>query len=188
MKFFIAAGHFPEKAGACHEGFCEWDEANEWVKIMESYLVNAGKKINENFFIVPPNVVALKTSYVNSRCSKKDIFVEVHFNSAAMSYHTLIEGCETLYYPTSVRGKKVAKVLQNRMLDAYDLKDRGIKEGWYQQKKSKGIIYTLRGTRCTTVILEPEFIQHKEKIQAMREPVSKAVVDGLLELEKTLFD
>ena len=188
MNFFIAAGHYPEKAGACHEGFCEYDEAARWVEVIKNYLVREHKTVGENLFIVTPNVVALKTSFVNCRCSKQDIFVEVHFNSAVMSHHTLIEGCETLYYPTSVRGKKVAQTLQDKMVAAYALKDRGIKEGFYQQKKSKGIIYTLRGTKCTTVILEPEFIQHKEKIQSMRESVCKAIAQGLLELEASLAD
>ena len=177
MRAFISAGHWPPKPGVCHEGFCEYDEAIKWVEIIKDELQDLA-------VVVETGTVTNKANFVNSRCTPKDVFLEIHFNSAEMAYHRKIEGAETLYYPGSDRGKILAERIQDAMLlaDPDGLKDRGTKEGWYQQNKDKGSIYILRKTKCTALIIEPEFIQQRAAIEAMRRPVSLQVAKCLREI------
>jgi N-acetylmuramoyl-L-alanine amidase len=176
VKLFISAGHNPQKPGACHEGFCEHDEAVRWQKLLYEKLHN-----DIWTFKVPTGTITYKTDYINIRANPSDIAMEIHFNSSAMAYHKKVEGAETLYYPGSIRGKKVAQLIQEGMLSGCPtLKDRGIKEGWYQQDKKKGTIFLLRKTTCTALILEPEFIQNKQKIKDIREDVCAGIANALL--------
>lgn len=179
MKIFISAGHTPTRPGACDNGFCEYDEAERWQNIICSDLL----KLEAEYFRVPTGTITEKANYINSRADRLDVAVEIHFNSFApqYNYHKKVEGCETLYYPFSERGKRVARILQDAMVAAHKFTDeRGIKEGWYRQDKEAGkIIYILRKTICTCIILEPEFIQHKDEIQAMREDVCAALASTL---------
>ena len=182
MKYFISAGHTPTKPGACDDGFCEHDEAVRWVDLVCKHL----KEMSQDYFIVPTGSISHKAKFINGRANKKDVAIEIHFNSYApqYGYHKKVEGCETLYYPTSERGKKAAKVVQDSMLATSRFtEDRGIKEGWYQQDKDKGVIFILKKTVCTCLIVEPEFIQHKQEIIAMRDDVAEGIAEGLVLLQ-----
>jgi N-acetylmuramoyl-L-alanine amidase len=179
VKLFISAGHNPFKAGACDNGFCEYDEAVRWVKTICKVL----KDFNANYFEVATGTINQKTDFINCRADKNDLAIEIHFNSSALAYHNdNIQGAETLYFPESVAGKKTASIIQTAMCNAGNLKDRGIKEGWYQQDKAKGVIYFLKKTNCVSLVLEPEFIQRKQAIQAMRQAVAQAIADSLISI------
>lgn len=178
MKLFISAGHNPTKPGACHEGFCEYDEAARWADLLVELL-----EPTIWTFRVPTGTITSKTDFINIRAAEGDVALEVHFNSSALAYHQKIEGAETLYYPGSSKGKHVALAVQKAMVNSEEtMEDRGVKEGWYQQDKSKGVVYLLRKTKCTAIIIEPEFIQQKEKIQRVRYVVCKAIAKKLIEL------
>lgn len=179
MKFFISAGHIPTRPGACHDGFCEHDEAVKWVEEIGKHLDD----MSMEWFSVPVGTISHKAEFINARCTREDVALEVHFNSfaAPYNYHKKVEGCETLYYPGSVRGKQAADIIQQSMLASHRMvEDRGVKEGWYQQNKKRGVIYILRKTICTCLIVEPEFIQHKAEIIAMRDEVCEAIAEGLV--------
>jgi len=59
--------------------------------------------------------------------------------------------------------------------------DRGVKEGYYKMSPANGIDYFLRRTKCTSLIIEPEFIHRKELIQKHRDVACKAIAKALLD-------
>lgn len=179
MNVLISAGHHPTKPGACWNGFCEHDEAVRWVQAIAPHLDGYA-------IIVPPGVLANKVGFINAR--SPTIAIEIHFNSAPDGPDADDlpdgEGSETLYYPASAKGKVLAHFIQSRLGQVFS-PDRGTKEGWYQMNKEKGPDFFLQRTNCVSVIVEPEFITHKEKIQDNRYAGSVAIATGILEyLEK----
>jgi|GEM_PF-6317511 len=56
--------------------------------------------------------------------SKADLFVSVHCNSFSSA---VANGVEVLYYPTSAKGQKAAQCVQDSLVRATKLTNRGIK-------------------------------------------------------------
>lgn len=79
-----------------------------------------------------------------------DLFVSIHNNSASAS----IRGAETLYYPstTDIRGKQVAQLIQNALVNKCGMQNRGI--------KARSDLYVLRNTKMTAVLIETGFISN----------------------------
>jgi hypothetical protein len=65
------------------------------------------------------------------------------------------------------------------------IRDRGAKEGWYQMNPQKGPDYFLKATNCTALILEPEFIEHRDRIVGKREDGARAIADAIEEIVGT---
>jgi len=185
----VSAGHHAAKAGACFEDFCEFDEAARWAKLI---VENLG---DDKSLLVPFGVLKDKVNFINERSSNKNtIAVEIHFNSAVIwkddnkdgvkqdeEFHHVGRGSETLYYPNSVKGKAAAEVVQNNLSRIF-LPNRGVKEGWYRMQKRFGPDYFLAKTKCTSLIIEPEFIDNKETIIKHRKTGCLAIAESLLEL------
>lgn len=181
-KVFLSAGHYPQRKGASHKGFYEHDEAIVWVKKLECML-----SCLCDVEIVPTGTLRQKVKHMNKQ--KYDLAVEVHFNSLASGR---AYGSETLHYPGSKKGKKCAKEIQKRLAEVFK-PDRGIKEGWYRMDRpgvkdyqgdvegDETIDYFLRKTKGTALILEPEFIQHKGKIQMNRTKGCMAIAKGIID-------
>ena len=182
----VSAGHHPTKPGACYQGFCEHDEALRWARDICEILTD------EHALMVPPSTLKEKVSFINAR--KCDLAVEIHFNSAKqwvdLDNDGLVDegedvhvgrGSETLYYPSSVRGKAAARIVQHALASVFE-PDRGIKEGWYRLNPKYGADYFLRKTKCTALILEPEFIHRKHLIIGKRGDACFAIADALLKV------
>ena len=62
--------------------------------------------------------------------------------------------------------------------------DNGLKEGWYQRDKSKGPDFFLEQVGCTAIIIVPDFIHRKAKVEGKRgvtcEAIAKRLIDILL--------
>ena len=181
----ISAGHHPTKPGACFEGFCEHDEALRWVD-------EICKHLGELCVKVPPSVLKDKIAFINAR--SPDIAVEIHFNSAkvwkdlnengivdAGEMKNVGRGALTLYCPNSVKGKALATVVQEAMSPLYGTHWNGVMEGWYRMSKKYGADKFLTKTRCPAIIIEPEFIHHKDLIQEHREVACFNIVQALVE-------
>ena len=153
---YLSAGHFPASPGAAWKGFVEHPEAVKWVTEIRAHLHHA--------VIVPPMELGAKIRWVNDRCARDDVLVEVHFNKAGDL--PVADGAESLYAPGSTTGKVLATELQE-VLARY-FRSRGIKEGWYQGDPKKGPLGLLAKTRCTSVIIEPEFVYHAARINEHR--------------------
>jgi len=162
----LSAGHYPAAPGACFEGYCEHEEATQWVS-------EIAFRYGEGIKVVPTGVLQKKVSYINEQVEQHNaVFVlEVHFNYATKNVNGTPEpvgrGCETLYYPGSEPGKRAAEIIQGRMAELFP-PSRGVKEGYYRMNPANGPDFLLARTKCPAVIVEPEFMHHKDKIQAQR--------------------
>ncbi len=166
----VSAGHHPYRKGASFNGFYEYDEAALWVPEIVRFLNGKG-------MAVPAGKLPEKVAFINSHDA--DMAVEVHFNSAMIGGEPIGKGCETLYCPSSARGKALAQQVQDAIAPLFP-PSRGIKEGWYQMNKDKGPDYFLVKTKCPAIIVEPEFIHRKEIIQRRRMEACEAIAGALL--------
>lgn len=79
-----------------------------------------------------------------------DSFVSIHFNAAS---DRSVNGTETLYHPTRhPKNKELAQKLQNRLVEALGLRNRGIK-----QRTDLGLLNT---ASMPTALTEPSFISN----------------------------
>ena len=79
-----------------------------------------------------------------------DLFVSIHNNSASAS----IRGSETLYFPstTDTRGKQVAQIVQNALVNKCGMINRGI--------KARSDLYVLRTSNMPAILIETGFISN----------------------------
>jgi len=186
----LSVGHHPQAKGASSGDFNEHDEAKIWVQRLHEIL---GEDIS---MIVPPMTLPYKVQFINSQPAT--IAIEIHFNSfkkwidldkdGVVDANEMIamgKGSETLYFPSSQRGKKHALIMQEA-LSAVFKPDRGVKEGWYQMNPKKGVDYFLNKTKCPALIIEPDFIHRKSVIIKNREDGCKAIANALRKIIKEL--
>jgi len=83
-----------------------------------------------------------------------DLIVSLHANA----FNGEAFGCEMLYYHKSEKGKKVAQILQDKLLTLFQSNDRGIKPRTTEDRGG----YLLRYTKAPCVICEPFFIDENE--------------------------
>lgn len=185
----VSAGHHLKARGA-HDGngFYEYPETQWWAEaIVEFFNKEVPSSVGRAFFITPGSLTE-KVKEVNKLVleQKVRLAIEIHFNSAPGGG---AKGAETLYCPGSVKGEKAAKTVHDRYSSLF-LPNRGIKEGWYKMdrpgyKDYEGDVdgdekpdYFLRMTTCPALILEPEFIQHRDSIEDNREEAVKLIAQG----------
>ena len=171
----LSAGHYPGKPGACFEGFCEFDEAERWIKEVKSHLSD------EEALLVPPGTLKTKVAFINAR--HPALAVEIHFNSAVNARGEHVgDGSLCLYYPGSKVGKQYAERLQYCVEPVFGKSWDGVMEGWYRMDKKYGPDFFLAKTNCPAVIVEPQYIHRKENIIEYRE----AACFNIAEMLKTV--
>ncbi|MFP4018500.1 MAG: N-acetylmuramoyl-L-alanine amidase [Bacteroidales bacterium] len=84
--------------------------------------------------------------------SEVDIFVSIHANAAANSQ---AHGIDTLHYPTSTQGKKLAGIIQNKLITKINATNRGL--------KSRDDLYVLKETDMPSVLVECGFITNPQE-------------------------
>jgi N-acetylmuramoyl-L-alanine amidase len=168
---FISAGHHPSAPGATFERFIENDEAVIWAQIMAD-------ELGSDAILVPNAVLRHKVDFINSRALDGDVAIEIHFNSAMQDGEHVGRGSETLYYPNSVEGERLAESIQE-FLSVVFPPNRGAKVGWYHMDPERGPDFFLAKTKCTALIIEPEFVHRSNKIHAFRDEAIAAIIDGL---------
>jgi N-acetylmuramoyl-L-alanine amidase len=164
---YLSAGHHPRAPGAAWQGFVEHTEAMLWVQEIARALPSA--------IVVPTGELGAKVRWINARAGAFDLALEIHFNAAPGNRG---QGSEVLYMPGSSTGLKVARTVQATVAQHF-APDRGIKPGFYQAEPTKGPLYFLKATRCTALILEPEFIYHADIIRARRSSCCAALANLL---------
>jgi len=183
----ISAGHHPTKAGACYEDFCEFDEAARWAKLITE---NIGE---EHALLVPFGVLKDKVAFINER-AHNSIAIEIHFNSAKiwedLDNDGLVDegeminvgrGALSLHYPNSVKGVRLAIDMQDSIQPLYGKHWNGVMAGYYRMNPKFGVDYFLAKTHCPSVIVEPEFIHHKDLIQKHREVACFNIAQALMD-------
>ena len=77
------------------------------------------------------------------------MFISIHANSVE---RPAAHGTEVYHYPGSARGRRLASLLQSRLVAALGTADRGVKEANFQ---------VLRETDCPAVLVEVAFISNE---------------------------
>ena len=180
----LSAGHYPESPGACFFNFCEHEEADKWINII-AYFLREQTHVDK----VPTGKLMAKVKWINDfSLEKVTLAIEVHFNS---DFQHSQSGFETLYCPSSEKGKQVAKIVNDSLIGIFP-KNRGIKEGWYKMDRPgvedyPGDVegdekpdYFLKATNPIALILEPEFIHNRVVIETNRDAACKALAGGFL--------
>jgi len=187
IKICVSAGHHPENPGACFVDFCEHAEALEWaIAITDKINLIAGETIAS---LVPVGVLKDKVNFINN--VNPLIAVELHFNSfkvwedankdglvSSDEIHNAGSGSETLYYPGSKKGQVAARCVQS-VLGLVCGPNRGVKEGWYRMNKDNGPDYFLASTKCTSLIIEPDFIHRVHEIKFNKDKACEAIAQSL---------
>lgn len=181
-NILLSAGHYPQAQGACFEGFCEHQEAKKWVASIVEHIA-----YRRGVLLVPSLDLAGKVKWINSQ-EDASLALEVHFNSDPAHAG---KGSEALYCPESEKGHEVAQAIQ-KAISIILSPDRGTKEGWYRMDKPghedyPGDVdgdekpdYFLSATKCTAVIIEPEFIHNKDLIESKRDAVCAEIANALV--------
>lgn len=109
-----------------------------------------------------------------------DIFVSVHFNAYNGIWGTH-GGIETLYYENSNQGKELAMYVQNGLIKATGLKDRGIVP---RPASGKGRIAVLADTKMPAILTECGFMDNLEEAKLMLDveyqtKCAKAIATGI---------
>lgn len=105
--------------------------------------------------------------------AKADVFVSIHCNSANVS---TANGVETFHYPGSKKGEKLATHIQNELVKASGLRDRGV--------KTSSKLWVLKETAMPAILTELGFLNNPEEEKVIREipyqlKCAKAIAQGI---------
>jgi len=106
-----------------------------------------------------------------------DFIVSLHCNA----FNTTASGTEVLYYHRSEKGRQMAEILQQHLVNQLGLQDRGIKPKSTEDRGGT----LLRHTKAPCVIAEPFFIDNDgdlERAQSDIEGLARAYADAIDEV------
>lgn len=154
MKIFLNPGHGGNDPGAVSKnGLKEKDVAKRICDILAQKLRNAGHSV-----MVYQEQKSFTEVSKEENKSGADLFVSVHCNSFSSSS---ANGVETLYYPTSVKGKHLAECIQSALLKQTGLFNRGC--------KMRRDLHVLKSTKAPAVLVETAFISNPEEEKLLRD-------------------
>lgn len=90
-----------------------------------------------------------------------DFIVSLHCNA----YNTSTSGTEVLFYHRSVKGRRIAEILNDHLVNALGLNDRGIKAKTTEDRGG----YLLKTTHAPCLISEPFFIDNNDDFRIANE-------------------
>lgn len=165
MKIFLNAGHGGCDPGAVSKnGLKEKDVAKRICEILADRLQHSGYSVilfqEQNSFT--------EVSKAENK-SGADVFISVHCNSFSSNS---ANGVETLYYPTSVKGKHLAECIQTGLLKTTGLFNRGC--------KMRRDLHVLRATKAPAVLVETAFISNPEEEKLLRDK-PEMFAEGILQ-------
>jgi len=149
MRIAFVVGHHNKSKGAYSDSFKqqEWDF---WNDVLE-YLCSA------NVFYHNPETQGY-TNRVKETASKLnkidfDLVVELHFNASS---NPQANGCETLYWHKSEKGKEYAKIFSECVHNhsGIKLRSNGLKPLVYPSERGYGSVYY---PKAPTILIEPFF-------------------------------
>lgn len=154
MKIFLNPGHGGNDPGAVSKnGLKEKDVVKRICDILAQKLRNAGHSV-----MVYQEKQSFTEVSKEENKSGADLFVSVHCNSFSSSS---ANGVETLYYPTSVKGKQLSECIQNALLKQTGLFNRGC--------KMRRDLHVLKATKAPAVLVETAFISNPEEEKLLRD-------------------
>lgn len=145
----VSLGHNPDAPGAEYP-FAPWNEYT-LVAPLFGYVINVLQMRGIGAYIVPTGSLSKKVAFINE--GTFDLAIELHLNADPdpdESDDPVTQGCETLHFEGSIRGRSYAKAIQESLTKNLPVSDRGV--------KARTNLAFLRDTHCPAVILEPAFI------------------------------
>ncbi|TDX46593.1 N-acetylmuramoyl-L-alanine amidase family protein [Orenia marismortui] len=149
MNIIIDPGHGGKDPGASGQFSNEKDIALKISRMLYALLKKVGHKVrltreDDSYPKWEDRVIS----------TTEDLFISIHCNACG-NYE--VEGIETLHYPGSEAGEKLASLIQKNLKYQTGRIDRKIKE--------RKDLYVLKKTRCPAVLVETGFISNpKEEI------------------------
>ena len=148
MKIVIDPGHSgPVEPGACAGGVRECDVVLAIAKLLAVQLYDQG---HEYIFTRTGDIRTDDLGYRAelANANGADVLISLHANSAE---NPAAHGTEVYHYPGSTRGRRLASLLQARLVAELGTADRGVKEANFQ---------VLRETVCPAALVEVAFISN----------------------------
>lgn len=179
MKVFLDAGHCgrgTDPGALGPSGLLEADVNLAVAKIVNTKLQSIGI---ETKMYRDGNIKyhgGSSNSDLRNRCNVAnswgaDLFISIHCNSATPAAH----GTETFCYKFGGNGEKLARCIQDRLIHAVGLTNRGVKEGNFA---------VIRDTSMPAVLVELAFISNPTEEQILasarwQEIMATAIVEGI---------
>lgn len=168
MNIAIVVGHDSKRKGAFSPFFnlSEYDFYNKVVSFIPDVNVY---RYNPNISSYTKRKKALARE-INK--SNYDLVIELHFNAFRSSS---ANGCETLYYFKSIKGKKYAELFSN-MIHSYTgikLRNNGLKP--LKSRKDRGfasLVYVV----APVILIEPGFGTNKSDCDKIESPENLACI------------
>lgn len=168
MKVAVIIGHHKNKKGAFSKFFKlrEFDFYNKVVPLLKNVTV----------FYHDPKISGYVSRIKNTATilnkQKFDIVLELHFNSF---FDSAANGCETLYYFKSKKGKKYAAQFSKIVHESTGIKLRngGLKS--LANRNDRGFA-SLYYTDAPTIIIEPFFGSNENDCKRIKSPQNMALI------------
>lgn len=157
MKVAIVIGHQEKSKGAVNSTFGMTEfEFNQ--KLAHDIEHNFGNLFNfdQHEIVVMYRETTLQNLPKEVNEQRPDLVIELHCNA----FNKQANGCETLYYHKSIKGKTIAAIFQKHILEILKNKDRGIKPKTAEDRGG----YMLRYTNAPCIITEPFFIDNDDEL------------------------
>jgi len=124
-------------------------------EIEDTPLTTRTNRANEDF-------KKLQTKYPKIEKSKLALYISFHYNAYDGVFSEKNGGIETLYYPASMEGRKLANLIQKELIQGTKQYDRGI--------KPRGDLHILRESDMVAVVIEAGFMDKFEEALLMLQP------------------
>lgn len=157
MKVAVVIGHQERSKGAMNSTYGTTEfEFNQ--KLAHDIEHNFGNLFNfdQHEIVVMYRETTLQNLPNEVNAQKPDLVIELHCNA----FNKQANGCETLYYHKSIKGKAIATIFQKNILAVLKNKDRGIKPKTAEDRGG----YMLRYTNAPCIITEPFFIDNDDEL------------------------
>jgi N-acetylmuramoyl-L-alanine amidase len=179
MKVGLIIGHKPNRPGACNKSYriCEY-------QFNDALACDIYDKLKKDFPEIDVRIIRRRTyktlpGDVNKINPK--FAISLHCNA----FNGQWNGTEVLYYHTSKNGKRLAQLLQTKLVKALGFEDRGILPRTTEDRGGT----LLRYTKMPCVIAEPFFIDNAQAFMDVQKNYSKLVnayADTIVEMVKIL--
>ena len=193
MKVILDIGHGGTKTLADGKKITDFGAVNSatgmneftWNKdFVENYIIPELNRNNiENKVVLRRIGTEILVQDLNKAANKEDVILSFHLNSSATA-----SGTETLYWITSNNGKRLATLIQARLVKVLGLPNRGIKLRRKPINKEDELNqrgWTMfRDTKVPFVLLESFFISNNNDLNIgtnRRIELAKAVVEAVKE-------
>ena len=176
MRLFLNPGHAPDgnpDPGACGYGLRECDVAKNVTDLVAGYLAAAGVEVGG---CLQSDSLHEVVSASNRRGA--DVFISIHCNAC----NGVAQGTETWHFYESGAGEKLARCIQNQIVDALGTTDRRVKGA----KPGVNGLYVLSNTDAVAILVELAFIDHAGDAQLLRsrqDEFARAIARGVTDYE-----